>query len=48
MKAMLFLGAIALLVAAPFIDTGWEAPVDDEATENFVGYFDAKGNLIRD
>ena len=48
MKAMLFLGAIALLIAAAFIDTGWEAPIDDEATPTYVGHLDANGNLIQD
>ena len=47
MKAMLFLGAIALLIAAAFIDTGWHAPAND-GLRTYVGHFDAKGNLIQD
>ena len=47
MKAMLFLGALALLIAASFVDSGWEAPAND-GLRSYVGHFDAKGNLIQD
>jgi len=48
MRAMLYLGAfVALLVAASFIEPGWQAPAND-GLRTYSGHFDAKGNLILD